>query len=87
MILNSKILLSLTKSRLAISVVFSALAGYIIASDDIDFLNRLILIVNVKKIKSDSKKISIKSIFGNENALIDKFINSNTMLNLSLIHI
>ena len=42
--------------------------------------------VTVKKIKSDSKKISIKSIFGNENALIDKFINSNTILNtISLV--
>ena len=44
--------------------------------------------VTVKKIKSDSKKISIKSIFGNENALIDKFINSNTFINtISLIGI
>ena len=42
--------------------------------------------VTVKKIKSDSKKISIKSIFSNENALIDKFINSNTILNtISLV--
>ena len=43
--------------------------------------------VTLKKIKSDSKKyISIKSLFNNENALIDKFINSNTMLNtISLI--
>ena len=42
--------------------------------------------VTVKKIKSDSKKISIKSLFSNENALIDKFINSNTFINtISLI--
>ena len=45
MILNSKILLSLTKSRLAISVVFSALAGYILAADDLDFLNIFPLLV------------------------------------------
>ena len=45
MILNSKILLSLTKSRLAISVVFSALAGYILAADDFDFLNIFLLLV------------------------------------------
>ena len=45
MILNSKILLSLTKSRLAISVVFSALAGYILAADDLDFLNIFLLLV------------------------------------------
>ena len=45
MILNSKILLSLTKSRLAISVVFSALAGYILAADDFDFLNVFLLLV------------------------------------------
>ena len=45
MILNSKILLSLTKSRLAISVVFSALSGYILAADDFDFLNIFLLLV------------------------------------------
>ncbi len=45
MILNSKILLSLTKSRLAISVVFSALAGYILAADDFDFLNIFLLLI------------------------------------------
>ena len=45
MILNSRILLSLTKSRLAISVVFSALAGYILAADDFDFLNVFLLLV------------------------------------------
>ena len=45
MILNSKILLSLTKSRLAVSVVFSALAGYILATDDFDFLNVFLLLV------------------------------------------
>ena len=45
MILNSKILLSLTKSRLAISVVFSALAGYILAADDFNFLNIFLLLV------------------------------------------
>ena len=38
-------LLSLTKSRLAISVVFSALAGYILAADDLDFLNIFLLLV------------------------------------------
>ena len=64
MILNSKILLSLTKSRLAISVVFSALAGYILAADDFDFLNVFLLLVGgycivvlqIHSIKS-SKKI------------------------------
>jgi len=45
MILNSKILLSLTKSRLATSVVFSALAGYILAADDFNFLNIFLLLV------------------------------------------
>ena len=45
MILNSRILLSLTKSRLAVSVVFSALAGYILAADDFDFLNVFLLLV------------------------------------------
>ena len=37
--------MSLTKSRLAISVVFSALSGYILAADDLDFLNIFLLIV------------------------------------------
>ena len=45
MILNSKIFLSLTKSRLAVSVVFSALAGYILAADKFEILNILLLLV------------------------------------------
>ena len=45
MTFNSKIFLSLTKSRLAISVVFSALAGYILAADNFNFLNIFLLLV------------------------------------------
>ena len=35
--------------------------------------------------KSDPKKISIKSLFSNENALIDNFVNSNTLFNTILL--
>ena len=45
MAFTTKILLSLTKSRLAISVVFSALAGYILAADEFNFLNIFLLLV------------------------------------------
>ena len=45
MTFSSKIFLSLTKSRLAVSVVFSALAGYIIAADNLNFLNNFLLLV------------------------------------------
>ena len=42
--------------------------------------------VTAKKFKSDSKKILLKSLFSNENSLIDKFINSNSFINtISLI--
>ena len=44
MTFSSKIFLSLTKSRLAVSVVFSALAGYIIAADNLNFLNIFLLL-------------------------------------------
>ena len=41
--------------------------------------------VTIKKIKS-RKKISVKDLFSEENALIDKFIKSNTLLNtISLV--
>ena len=45
MTFSSRIFLSLTKSRLAVSVVFSALAGYIIAADNLNFLNIFLLLV------------------------------------------
>ena len=45
MTFSSNIFLSLTKSRLAVSVVFSALAGYILAADNLNFLNIFLLLV------------------------------------------
>ena len=42
--ISAKILISLTKARLALSVVFSSIAGYFLAVDVIDF-NELILLV------------------------------------------
>ena len=42
--INAKIFISLTKARLALSVVFSSIAGYFLAVDMVDF-NELILLV------------------------------------------
>ena len=44
-VINSKIFFSLTKVRLALSVVFSTLAGYILAADKILVLDMLLLLV------------------------------------------
>ena len=44
-VLNSKIIFSLTKVRLALSVVFSTLAGYILAADKILVLDMLLLLI------------------------------------------
>ena len=44
-VINSKIFFSLTKVRLALSVVFSTLAGYILAADKIQVLDMLLLLV------------------------------------------
>jgi len=43
-LINAKIFISLTKARLALSVVFSSIAGYFLAVDTVDF-NELILLV------------------------------------------
>jgi len=43
-LINDKIFISLTKARLALSVVFSSIAGYFLAVDTVDF-NELILLV------------------------------------------
>ena len=43
-LISAKILISLTKARLALSVVFSSIAGYFLAVDVVDF-NELILLV------------------------------------------
>ena len=44
-IINSKIFFSLTKVRLALSVVFSTLSGYILAADKILVLDMLLLLI------------------------------------------
>ncbi len=44
-VINSKIFFSLTKVRLALSVVFSTLAGYILAADKIQVLDMLLLLI------------------------------------------
>jgi len=43
-LINAKIFISLTKARLALSVVFSSIAGYFLAVDTVNF-NELILLV------------------------------------------
>ena len=43
--INSKIFISLTKARLAISVVFSSIAGYFLAVDMVDFKELILLII------------------------------------------
>jgi protoheme IX farnesyltransferase len=43
-LISAKIFISLTKARLALSVVFSSIAGYFLAVDEVDF-NELILLV------------------------------------------
>jgi len=43
-LINAKIFISLTKAKLALSVVFSSIAGYFLAVDEVDF-NELILLV------------------------------------------
>ena len=42
--ISAKIFISLTKARLALSVVFSSIAGYFLAVDAVDF-NELTLLV------------------------------------------
>ena len=44
-VINSKIFFSLTKVRLALSVVFSTLAGYILAADKIQVLEMFLLLI------------------------------------------
>ena len=43
-VINSKIFFSLTKVRLALSVVFSTLAGYILAVDVVNFFDIALLL-------------------------------------------
>ena len=43
--INTKIFTSLTKARLALSVVFSSVAGYFLAVDVVDFSDLILLFV------------------------------------------
>ena len=43
--INAKIFISLTKARLAISVVFSSIAGYFLAVDTVDFIELILLVI------------------------------------------
>ena len=41
---RSKVFLTLTKARLSFSVVFSTIAGYLLATDNVDFFDILLLL-------------------------------------------
>ena len=41
---RSKVFLTLTKARLSFSVVFSTIAGYVLATDNVDFFDILLLL-------------------------------------------
>ena len=43
--INAKIFTSLTKGRLALSVVFSSIAGYFLAVDTVDFIELILLVI------------------------------------------
>ena len=43
--INAKIIISLTKARLALSVVFSSIAGYFLAVDVVDFTELILLVI------------------------------------------
>ena len=43
--INAKIFISLTKARLALSVVFSSIAGYFLAVDVVDFTELILLVI------------------------------------------
>jgi len=44
-LINAKIFISLTKARLALSVVFSSIAGYFLAVDVVDFTELILLVI------------------------------------------
>jgi protoheme IX farnesyltransferase len=44
-LINAKIIISLTKARLALSVVFSSIAGYFLAVDVVDFTELILLVI------------------------------------------
>ncbi len=69
--INAKIFTSLTKARLALSVVFSSLAGYFLAVDVVDFNELILLVVGGYSIVGASNSFN-QIIEKDKDALMDR---------------
>ena len=69
--INAKIFTSLTKARLAISVVFSSIAGYFLAVDVVDFNELILLVVGGYSIVGASNSFN-QIIEKDKDALMDR---------------
>ena len=69
--INAKIFTSLTKARLALSVVFSSIAGYFIAVDVVDFNELILLVVGGYSIVGASNSFN-QIIEKDKDALMDR---------------
>jgi protoheme IX farnesyltransferase len=70
-LINAKIFTSLTKARLAISVVFSSIAGYFLAVDVVDFNELILLVVGGYSIVGASNSFN-QIIEKDKDALMDR---------------
>ena len=69
--INAKIFTSLTKARLALSVVFSSIAGYFLAVDMVDFNELILLVVGGYSIVGASNSFN-QIIEKDKDALMDR---------------
>ena len=69
--INAKIFISLTKARLALSVVFSSIAGYFLAVDVVDFNELILLVVGGYSIVGASNSFN-QIIEKDKDALMDR---------------
>jgi protoheme IX farnesyltransferase len=70
-LINAKIFTSLTKARLALSVVFSSIAGYFLAVDVVDFNELILLVVGGYSIVGASNSFN-QIIEKDKDALMDR---------------
>jgi len=70
-LINAKIFTSLTKARLALSVVFSSIAGYFLAVDMVDFNELILLVVGGYSIVGASNSFN-QIIEKDKDALMDR---------------
>tara|TARA_A200000113_G_scaffold50523_1_gene41551 strand:+ start:7580 stop:8440 length:861 start_codon:yes stop_codon:yes gene_type:complete len=70
-LINAKIFTSLTKARLALSVVFSSIAGYFLAVDVVDFNELILLVVGGYSIVGASNSFN-QLIEKDKDALMDR---------------